>query len=125
MKQSAGILLYRLSNQKLQVLLAHPGGPYWKNEDLGSWTIPKGEIQSNENALEAACREFKEETGIEIDVNSSFVNLGSASTKSKTNHIWALQKDWDAYKQPLKSSTCMAKWAGQSIEIPEIDKPMV
>lgn len=120
-RQSAGILLYRC-NQNLQVLLAHPGGPYWQNTDLGAWTIPKGEIQPNENALETACREFKEETGIDIDVNDTFLNLGSASTKNKTNQIWALQKDWDASKQPFKSNTCVIMQAGKSIEIPEIDR---
>ena len=61
MKQSAGILLYKKVNNQLQVLLAHPGGPFWKNKDLGAWSIPKGEFTDKENPLEAAIREFEEE----------------------------------------------------------------
>ena len=62
-KQSAGILLYRMTENKLEVFLVHPGGPFWKNKDVGAWTIPKGEFDGDETALDAAVREFREETG--------------------------------------------------------------
>ena len=62
-KQSAGILLYRMTDKKLEVFLVHPGGPFWKNKDIGAWTIPKGEFDGNETAMDAAVREFREETG--------------------------------------------------------------
>ena len=61
---SAGLLMYRIQDGKLQVLLAHPGGPFFKNKDDGAWTIPKGEIEPGEDLLEAAKREFEEETGV-------------------------------------------------------------
>lgn len=62
-KQSAGILLYRMAEKKLEVFLVHPGGPFWKNKEIGAWTIPKGEFDGDEKALDAAVREFREETG--------------------------------------------------------------
>ncbi|RZJ24996.1 MAG: NUDIX domain-containing protein, partial [Flavobacterium sp.] len=67
MKQSAGILMYKFVDGKIEFLLAHPGGPFWKNKDLGAWTIPKGEIAADENPLDAAVREFEEETGTRPD----------------------------------------------------------
>ncbi|HYE55791.1 MAG TPA: NUDIX domain-containing protein, partial [Chitinophagaceae bacterium] len=67
MIRSAGILLYRRKNKKLEVLLVHPGGPFWANKDAGAWSIPKGEYTDGEDALEAAKREFEEETGTAID----------------------------------------------------------
>ena len=65
--QSAGILLYRWTAAKLEVFLVHPGGPFWKGKDAGTWTIPKGEIEEGEPALEAAVREFREETGVDLE----------------------------------------------------------
>ena len=68
MRTSAGILLYRLNKKKLEVFLVHPGGPFWKNKDEGAWSIPEGEYAEDEDALKAAIREFKEETGILFQV---------------------------------------------------------
>ncbi|MGZ5031203.1 MAG: NUDIX domain-containing protein, partial [Methylobacter sp.] len=68
-KKSAGILMFRDIDQSLEVLLAHPGGPYWRNKDEGVWTIPKGEYEDDESPLEAAKREFLEETGLKVTGN--------------------------------------------------------
>src|ERR1700755_1081654 len=88
--QSAGILLYRNINGYLEVFLVHPGGPFFKNKDEGSWSIPKGEFLDDEEALAAACREFEEETGQPID--GDFVSLGSIKQKSgKTVYAWAVE----------------------------------
>ena len=66
-KRSAGLLIYRLRQSFFEVFLVHPGGPFWAKKDLGAWTIPKGEYQDGEDALEAAKREFFEETGLTIE----------------------------------------------------------
>jgi len=68
MKKSAGIILYRNRDNQLEIFLVHPGGPFWKNKDAGAWTIPKGEFTDEEDALEAAKREFKEETGLDVTI---------------------------------------------------------
>ena len=79
--------MYRIQDGKLQVLLAHPGGPFFKNKDDGAWTIPKGEIPEGEEPLAAALREFEEETGLPIDESSKFHGLGSIRQKGgKTVH---------------------------------------
>lgn len=89
-KQSAGILLYRKTNNQLEVFLVHPGGPFFKNKDDGVWSIPKGEFLDNEDALLAAKREFLEETGQSIDGN--FIKLKPVKLKSgKTVHAWAVE----------------------------------
>ena len=121
-KQSAGILLYRLKNRVLEVLLVHPGGPFWAKKDMGSWSIPKGEFIEGEEALSAAKREFLEETGIEIIEN--LLALSPIKQKSgKIVYAWALEKDVDADK--IKSNTFELEWppkSGQVKEFPEIDK---
>ena len=92
--QSAGILLFRFKNRKLEVMLVHPGGPFWANRDEGAWSIPKGLIDENETALDAAKREFKEETGFEVE--GAFIELGELKQPSKkTVHAWAFEKDID------------------------------
>ncbi len=73
-EHSAGILLFRFKNKKLEVLLVHPGGPFWARKDQEAWSIPKGLFEENENPLDVARREFKEETGFEID--GEFIELG-------------------------------------------------
>ena len=93
MKKSAGILLYKMVNKDLQIFLVHPGGPFWKNKDLGSWSIPKGEF-TDEEPLEAARREFEEETGLSIQ--GDFTELSPVKLKSgKLIYAWALQHDLD------------------------------
>jgi len=121
-KQSAGILLYRKLNNILQVFLAHPGGPFFKNKDEGSWSIPKGEFLDDEEALTAAKREFEEEIGSTID--GEFISLGSIRQKSgKTVYAWAVEGDID--HETIFSNTCEVEWppkSGRKITIPEIDR---
>ena len=91
---SAGILAYRKHDKQLQVFLVHPGGPFWKNKDLGAWSIPKGEYESDEDPLSAAKREFKEETGHTID--GEFKALAPVKYKSgKVVHAWAVEAEID------------------------------
>lgn len=121
-KNSAGILLFRSVNGELEVLLAHLGGPYWQKKDDGSWSIPKGLPEQDEPLLEAAKREFKEETG--FNVEGDFIELGQIKQPSKKIiHIWALEKDLD--EQKVKSNTFTLEWppsSGKIVEFPEIDK---
>ena len=94
-KRSAGILLYRFRDGELQVLLAHPGGPFWTRKDDGAWTIPKGEIGDGEDPFEAAKREFAEETGLVLE--GEFVALTPIKQKAgKTVLAWAIEGDCDA-----------------------------
>ena len=122
MKQSAGILLYRFNQKDLEFFLVHPGGPFWKNKDLGAWSIPKGEFEDGEDPLKAAQREFEEETGQKID--GDFVKLNAVKLKSgKMVYAWAIEKDIDP--KILLSNTIQIEWppkSGKKIEIPEVDK---
>lgn len=122
MKQSAGILLYRFNQTDLEFFLVHPGGPFWKNKDLGTWSIPKGEFVDGEEALKAAQREFEEETGQKID--GKFIALNPVKMKSgKVIYAWAIEKDIDP--KILVSNTLHVEWppkSGKKIEIPEVDK---
>jgi len=121
-KQSAGILLYRKIDGLLQVFLVHPGGPFFKNKDDGSWSIPKGEFWNDEEALTAAKREFEEETG--QLVAGDFIELGTIRQKSgKIVHAWAVEGDID--HETIISNTCEIEWpprSGRQITIPEIDR---
>lgn len=94
-KKSAGLLMFRRSSDgQLQVLLVHPGGPFWAKKDLGAWSVPKGEYDDPEDALEAAKREFVEETG--FPVSGPFVPLGSLKQPSGKNvSVWAFESDCD------------------------------
>ncbi len=118
-KTSAGLLMYKIKDNKLQVFLVHPGGPFFKNKDI--WGIPKGEIKENENLLEAAKREFKEETGIQP--KEPFISLGEVRMASgKIVHCWAFEGDLSGL---LASNYCKIEWppkSGKLISIPEIDK---
>lgn len=94
MAVSAGVLLYRRAGPSLEVLLIHPGGPFFVRKDLGAWSIPKGEQQPEENPLQAACREFQEETG--ATVSGPFLDLGNRRQRSgKRVHVFALEGDFD------------------------------
>jgi predicted NUDIX family NTP pyrophosphohydrolase len=118
---SYGILLYRYLDGQLQVLLVHPGGPFWEGKDHGAWSIPKGMGEPGEAPLAAARREFAEETGCAVD--GAFTPLGELKMKSgKIVHAWALEGDLDVAK--LHSNTFTLEWprgSGRSGEYPEID----
>ncbi len=112
--------MYRRRGQQLEVFLAHPGGPLWSNKD--AWTIPKGEFEDSESPLEAARREFHEETGFEAA--GEFLELGEITQPGgKRVLAWAFEGDCDPSK--LVSNTCFIEWprnSGRQIEIPEIDR---
>ena len=100
-KYSAGLLMYKLENNKIFVFLIHPGGPFFKNKDNGFWSIAKGELENNESKFQAALREFQEETGIKVDEkNTKFFDLGF--TRQKNNKIvyaWAFEsKNGEKFK---------------------------
>lgn len=121
-KKSAGILLYRFQNEVPEVLLVHPGGPFWRNKDAGAWSVPKGEFTDEEEPLKAAIREVREELGIEVA--GEFTELAPARQKSgKIIYTWALQQDIDA--NHITSNTFELEWppkSGKTILIPEVDK---
>jgi predicted NUDIX family NTP pyrophosphohydrolase len=122
-KQSAGILLYRFRNSQTEVLLVHPGGPFWKNKDEGAWSIPKGEFAEGENAFEVAKREFKEETGSDF-VGINIIQLKPIRQKNhKTIYAWAAEGDLDT--ATIRSNTFELEWppkSGKRIQVPEIDR---
>lgn len=121
-KKSAGLLLFRRTSGSLEVLLVHPGGPFWARRDLGAWTIPKGEHPETEEPLAAARREFQEETGQEA--SGEFLPLGSIRQKSgKHVTAWALERDFDP--ESLCSNTVFVEWpprSGRKLEVPEVDR---
>jgi predicted NUDIX family NTP pyrophosphohydrolase len=120
-KQSAGLLLYRHKGDGIQVLLGHPGGPFWRHKDLGAWSIPKGLIE-DETPLAAAKREFSEETG--HTPRGKSLPLGEAKQPGgKIVHVWAVEDDWDATN--LQSNTFEMEWpprSGQRQKFPELDR---
>ena len=122
MKTSAGILLYRRRPHGPEVLLAHPGGPFWVKRDLGAWTIPKGEIDAGEEPLAAARREFAEETGAAAE--GPAVALTPIRQKGgKLVHAWAVEGDCDA--DAIRSNRFEMEWpprSGRRVEFPEIDR---
>lgn len=119
---SAGVLLYRRNVGALEVFLVHPGGPYWARRDLGAWTVPKGAPLVGEGLLDAARREFQEETGFAAD--GELASLGSVRQRAgKVVHVWALEGDCDA--AALSSNTFMVEWprgSGRLQEYPEVDR---
>jgi predicted NUDIX family NTP pyrophosphohydrolase len=121
-KKSAGLLMYRVRDAKLEVLLVHLGGPFWAKKDAGAWFVPKGEVEPGEDELDAAKREFKEETG--FDPGDRLQSLGSVKHKSgKTVTAWAFEGDCDP--AALKSNTFTLEWpprSGKQREFPEIDR---
>jgi predicted NUDIX family NTP pyrophosphohydrolase len=123
MKTSAGLLMFRLDPQgELQVLLAHPGGPFWRARDEGAWTLPKGEYQAPEQALDAARREFTEETG--FAATPPFIELGEVTLKSgKRIQAWAFAGDCDP--TALQCNSFEIEWpprSGRMQTCPEIDR---
>ena len=120
-KKSAGILLYRFSEKQLQVMLVHPGGPFFAKKDLGAWSIPKGEF-TDEDPLLAAKREFQEETGISIE--GEFKPLDPVKQKGgKEVHAWAVEGDLDVTH--IQSNTFELEWpprTGKYQSFPEVDR---
>ena len=114
--------MFRRLRGGLQVLLVHPGGPFWVKKDLGAWTIPKGELQEAEDELAAARREFEEETGLRPE--GPFRKLGQVRQKGgKVVHAWAFEADWDPAS--IRSNTCRVQWpprSGRWLEVPEVDR---
>lgn len=121
-KISAGLILYRKKENRLEVLLIHPGGPFWVKKDLSAWSIPKGEIGSEEDHLAAAKREFEEEVG--FAPAGEFLPLGSVVQKNgKTVHAWAFEGDCDP--KSIKSDTFTMEWpprSGRQQTFPEADR---
>ena len=121
-KKSAGILLYRRSGGQVEVLLGHPGGPFWRNRDLGAWTIPKGEIADGEDPYEAARREFTEETGV-VPGDACVPLAPLRQPSGKTVLAWAIEGDCDTCD--LRSNLFTMEWppkSGNFAEFPEIDR---
>lgn len=121
-KRSAGLLLFRRSHNQVEVFLIHPGGPFWAKKDKGAWAIPKGEYKKGEEPLDAAKREFHEETG--FTAAGTFLSLGLIrQTSGKIVIAWALEGDCDPSE--LVSNTCLVEWPSHSrklLEIPEVDQ---
>jgi predicted NUDIX family NTP pyrophosphohydrolase len=126
---SGGILLYRIRNGALELLLAHPGGPFWASRDAGAWTIPKGIAEPDEPLAAVAAREFTEETGFELssiaaDPTRAPLSLGDVALKSgKVIHGWAVEGDLDPAQS--QSNEAEIEWpprSGRRMVIPEIDR---
>lgn len=122
-RRSAGILLYRTVNGPLEVLLVHPGGPFYSRKDLGTWGIPKGEYDPGEEPIACAVREFEEELG-RTPPPGAMTPLGEIRQRNgKVVTAWALEGDLDA--DTIHSNTFTAEWpprSGKTQEFPEIDR---
>jgi predicted NUDIX family NTP pyrophosphohydrolase len=121
-KTSAGLLLYRRRDGRLEVLLVHPGGPFFARRDDGVWSIPKGEVEPGESLLDAARREFEEETGVRVQ--GPFVELPPVrQAGGKVVHAWAVEGDCDP--AALRSDTFTLEWpprSGRTATFPEVDR---
>jgi len=120
--KSAGILMYRLREGRLEVLLVHPGGPFWRRKDLGSWSVPKGSFEEDEDPFQAALREFFEETGFEA--RGRFIELTPLRQPGgKLIFCWAVEGELDA--EAVQSNTFTMEWpphSGRLAEFPEVDR---
>ena len=116
------MVLFRRRSKGLEIFLAHPGGPFWSNRDVGAWTIPKGIVEEGEELQDAARREFREETGIEP--LPPFMPLGAIKQKAgKTVHAWAWEGDADP--RAVTSNTMRTEWprgSGKWLTFPEVDR---
>jgi predicted NUDIX family NTP pyrophosphohydrolase len=121
-RQSAGVLVFRAGAAGLEVLLVHPGGPFWAKKDAGAWSLPKGEAEPGEDLLAAARRELAEETG--CTVAGEPLALGSLRQPGgKVVHAWAVRGDFDPAQ--LRSGTFTLEWpprSGRQREFPEVDR---
>jgi predicted NUDIX family NTP pyrophosphohydrolase len=122
-KRSAGVLLYRRGGEGIEVLLVHPGGPFWAKKDLGAWSIPKGEYERGDDPLETALRELEEETGHRLDA-TDLLELGEVRQRGgKILTAWAAPGDLDA--GAITSNTFTMEWpprSGKLREYPEVDR---
>lgn len=122
-KQSAGIMVYRSNGATFDVLLVHPGGPFWAKKDKGAWSVPKGEAEDGEDLLQTARREFEEETG-QPAPEGYYIELGSFKRGSgKVVTAWAVEGKIDATS--VRSNTLSIEWppkSGKQLEIPEVDR---
>ena len=122
-KRSAGLVMFTLKDGNLKILLVHPGGPFFTKKDNGYWGIPKGLIENNENILDAAIREFEEETGIKP--GGEYIPLGEIKQNSgKIVHAWAIEVKDDSLSN-FKSNTFELEWppnSGRKQSFPEVDK---
>jgi predicted NUDIX family NTP pyrophosphohydrolase len=122
---SAGLLLYRLRGGVWEVLLAHPGGPFFRNKDAGAWSLPKGELEVDEEPLSCALREFREETGIVLGAQAEVLSLGEIKQRGG-KRVWgfACEGDYDG-QGPPPSNTFEIEWpprSGKRASFPEIDR---
>lgn len=122
-KHSAGLLLYREREGSLEILLVHPGGPFWARKDEGAWSIPKGEFDAEEDPLAAAKREFAEETGFPPPEGEMIPLVPLRQASGKIIHAWAVKGDMDPAQ--LRSNVFTMEWppgSGKRQEFPEIDR---
>lgn len=123
MKRSAGILLYRLRDGRLEVFIAHMGGPFWARKDEGAWSVIKGEYEQGEDPFDAARREFQEETGSPAP-SGRVVDLGEVQQRSGKRVVaWAIEGEFDPAS--VRSNTFTVEWprgSGELREFPEIDR---
>jgi len=122
-KKSAGLIMFRYADSELEVLLVHPGGPFWAKKDEGAWSIPKGEYEEHEAAFEVARREFQEETGFTAKADT-FIQLDPIRQPSrKLISAWAFAGDCDP--NVITSNTFVMEWpprSGKQAEFPEVDR---
>jgi predicted NUDIX family NTP pyrophosphohydrolase len=121
-KLSAGLLLFRRKNQQIEILLVHPGGPFWVRQDAGAWSVPKGMATPGEPLMRAAEREFNEETGFMVPAGDR-LDLGTVNYGGKKVQVWAIESDADA--SAIVSNKLTMQWppnSGKIIEFPECDK---
>jgi predicted NUDIX family NTP pyrophosphohydrolase len=122
-ERSAGLLMYRRRGEHLEVLLVHPGGPFFARKDAGAWTIPKGLLDGDEEPLDAAVREFREETSFAVE-GVDFIELGDVRLASgKLVQAWAVAGDCDPAQ--LRSNTFELEWpprSGRRQSYPEVDR---
>jgi predicted NUDIX family NTP pyrophosphohydrolase len=121
-RTSAGLAVYRRTTAGVEMLLVHPGGPFWKNKDDGAWSFPKGEFTEGEDPLTTARRELTEETGCIVD--GEFIPLGTVKQAGgKIVHLWAVEGDCDAAN--IRSNTFSVEWpprSGRRQDFPEVDR---
>lgn len=122
-RRSAGLLIYRIRGDTPEVFLVHPGGPFWEHKDENAWSLPKGEYGDEEEPLEAARREFKEETGFDAPEGRLIELTPIKQSSGKVISAWAIEGDFDAAR--LQSNPFSMEWppkSGRVQEFPEVDQ---